>query len=887
MSGAPAKGPAPEASANGTMPALRAEEALDHLAERLQRLKVTLRDEDAAALEGTLTDAAAAFAALRAEGEELRALAEAAAAEAERTRADCDRLRKAAEDAALDRQMAAAVAEAEKLRAAGDAYKRELLQTRLTEHEAELAEARDAVQSAQRERASLAKALAEVRDTATARGSELDSLRKQLLAAKPSGDVALPAAASLPLSGSLPLTSAPAAASGAAAGEHEELAGPHPKPEELAGRLLAAGPAGVDQALLAAAAKALRDVSVLDRQLMRARLEKDALAKEVEDLNSTVFSKSFKAPSAWAEREVKYKMERRAWEIEVKGLRDKMRAVQEENSSYRASNKAAEFEARLQELTAAVARAEVGKVEAQRELHEMQIQASACIAVASGAAREADHEAVSTIIDDLEAHGIGMARPCTDSPLGRSGSPLRARGTCQEIIHDYDERGVGMAGPRRTPRSRGSNAEAAAAEAQQATSRFYTPAAWAAQAVYDPHAPPTAPRPAVGLLEAVAASRRSASQEEEGAHAAVNPGQGPAVSAAALGSEQEEHMGWAPRGRRRGGGARSSRSSESRRSSSSGSLAEWGEARRAELSADRAAVEAAWGQHEAENNLTALRWKAAEAGSRADVYEAQIGKMQRALERADQDKARLEEALEAALAAGKAGDARGLAALRERVRSLVGGGAKQEPDASVQLAEAQGMLQESYRARDALERERDTLARQLAQVAAQVSAGRLPTPSDLTASVTAAAEAVPVGGAAAAAAPAGDGLADGGGRPGVERQRSRVGRVVAGLSEEEIEVMRLRDESATMMETLVRAKVEAAEVQGDYLKTKRALIRAVEKQAAMAERLDALKTAIFEGSLKDATSLLMSAGFERPGAARGGAKSTGGTIESLDEREKY
>ncbi len=41
------------------------------------------------------------------------------------------------------------------------------------------------------------------------------------------------------------------------------------------------------------------------------------------------------------------------------------------------------------------------------------------------------------------------------------------------------------------------------------------------------------------------------------------------------------------------------------------------------------------------------------------------------------------------------------------------------------------------------------------------------------------------------------------------------------------------------------------------------------------------------GSLKDATSLLMSAGFERPGAARGGAKSTGGTIESLDERDKY
>lgn len=36
-------------------------------------------------------------------------------------------------------------------------------------------------------------------------------------------------------------------------------------------RLMAAGPGGVDQALLAAAAKALRDVSILDKQLLRAR----------------------------------------------------------------------------------------------------------------------------------------------------------------------------------------------------------------------------------------------------------------------------------------------------------------------------------------------------------------------------------------------------------------------------------------------------------------------------------------------------------------------------------------------------------------------------------------------------------------------------------------
>jgi len=63
----------------------------------------------------------------------------------------------------------------------------------------------------------------------------------------------------------------------------------------------------------------LEPVSVLTLTLCRcAAQEKDALAKEMEDLNSTVFSKSFKAPSAWAEREVKYKMEKRAWEIEAR-----------------------------------------------------------------------------------------------------------------------------------------------------------------------------------------------------------------------------------------------------------------------------------------------------------------------------------------------------------------------------------------------------------------------------------------------------------------------------------------------------------------------------------------------------------------------------------------
>ena len=76
--------------------------------------------------------------------------------------------------------------------------------------------------------------------------------------------------------------------------------------------------------------------------------EKEALAQEVEHLNSTVFSKTFKAPSAWAEREVKYKMEKRDWDSKGRKLREQLRKVEAENAAYRASNKTAEFEARIE-----------------------------------------------------------------------------------------------------------------------------------------------------------------------------------------------------------------------------------------------------------------------------------------------------------------------------------------------------------------------------------------------------------------------------------------------------------------------------------------------------------------------------------------------------------
>ncbi len=71
------------------------------------------------------------------------------------------------------------------------------------------------------------------------------------------------------------------------------------------------------------------------------------LQGEIQQLNDTVFSKSFKPPSAWADREVKYKAEKRDWEQKVANLKEQIKRLTAENQAYRDNNKAAEFEAQI------------------------------------------------------------------------------------------------------------------------------------------------------------------------------------------------------------------------------------------------------------------------------------------------------------------------------------------------------------------------------------------------------------------------------------------------------------------------------------------------------------------------------------------------------------
>lgn len=76
-------------------------------------------------------------------------------------------------------------------------------------------------------------------------------------------------------------------------------------------------------------------------------------------------------------------------------------------------------------------------------------------------------------------------------------------------------------------------------------------------------------------------------------------------------------------------------------------------------------------------------------------------------------------------------------------------------------------------------------------------------------------------------------------------------------------------------------KPACAGAPGDYLKTRRALLRSVEKQAHMSERLDSVKSAVSEGELEIAASLLLTS------SPANRTRSAGGNTESLGERETY
>ncbi len=79
--------------------------------------------------------------------------------EAERLKHENEELRKLGEDAVLDQQLSKALQETDKLKLAADAYKKELLQQKVGELQAELAQTTKRLKVAEEEKSGIGKSL--------------------------------------------------------------------------------------------------------------------------------------------------------------------------------------------------------------------------------------------------------------------------------------------------------------------------------------------------------------------------------------------------------------------------------------------------------------------------------------------------------------------------------------------------------------------------------------------------------------------------------------------------------------------------------------------------------------------------------------------------------
>lgn len=64
---------------------------------------------------------------------------------------------------------------------------------------------------------------------------------------------------------------------------------------------------------------------------------------------------------------------------------------------------------------------------------------------------------------------------------------------------------------------------------------------------------------------------------------------------------------------------------------------------------------------------------------------------------------------------------------------------------------------------------------------------------------------------------------------------------LAALGDIEREAGKLRDENSLLMQQLVEKKVELAEVQEEFVKTRRTLVRSMERQAHLSKKIDDIR----------------------------------------------
>ena len=207
--------------------------------------------------------------------------------------------------------------------------------------------------------------------------------------------------------------------------------------------------------IVAVAVRMLRDYSKQQGELEEERYLKESMQKELAELNDLVNAETFKAPSAWAEREVKYKQDKRRWEEEVKQLQLELESSRSELEVIRTSLGTNTLEKQIEDLEMQLLESEKQRNALQASLHEMQIISRSGAGEYSSTGMEPYHGpesdgGVQLVVEKLEesstekrkssAHAIA-----TESLMTESGAYLSAMNG-----QSIDRSGQGsVQGPRR------------------------------------------------------------------------------------------------------------------------------------------------------------------------------------------------------------------------------------------------------------------------------------------------------------------------------------------------------------------------------------------------------------------------------------------------------
>lgn len=168
---------------------------------------------------------------------------------------------------------------------------------------------------------------------------------------------------------------------------------------------LASVAGGSESGMAASASKMLRGYHTLQSELEEVKEKNEALVKENQELTETMTSKQFKAPSAWAEREVKYKLERKEWEDGMHAKEAKIVELEKENEILRSDSGTDKLNKKIIDLEAQLVVLQRECENSKAALHDMQVSSMLSDGEfsMSGVKRFEKHDHVHSIIDKIES----------------------------------------------------------------------------------------------------------------------------------------------------------------------------------------------------------------------------------------------------------------------------------------------------------------------------------------------------------------------------------------------------------------------------------------------------------------------------------------------------